>query len=52
MMICPMMCRTALGCHGDPEEVAHVMLGPWLPAAPFPIGAAIPVDGGLMSHSA
>jgi 3-oxoacyl-[acyl-carrier protein] reductase len=43
--------RTALG-RGDPEEVAHMTLSLYLPAASFLTGAVIPVDGGLMARNA
>ena len=39
--------RVPMRRYGDPEEVAHVTLSTVLPAASYPTGAVIPVDGGL-----
>ncbi|MDZ7784549.1 MAG: SDR family oxidoreductase [Halioglobus sp.] len=44
--------RTALRRYGDPEEVAHAILGLVLPAAGFITGAALAVDGGVTVRNA
>lgn len=44
--------RTALGRYGDPEEVAHAILGLVLPAASYITGAVLTVDGGLTVRNA
>ncbi len=44
--------RTALRRYGDPEEVAHAILGLVLPAASYITGAVLVVDGGLSIRNA
>ena len=44
--------RTALRRYGDPEEVAHAILGLVLPAASYITGATLVVDGGLSIRNA
>lgn len=44
--------RTALRRYGDPEEVAHAILGLVLPAAGFITGAVLAVDGGVTVRNA
>lgn len=44
--------RVPLRRYGDPEEVAHIILGIVLPSASFLNGAVIPVDGGLFIKNA
>ena len=39
--------RVPIGRYGDPEEVAHIVLGMVLPASSYLNGAVITVDGGL-----
>ena len=39
--------RVPLKRYGEPEEVAHLTLRLWLPAASFVNGTVLPVDGGL-----
>ncbi len=39
--------RVPLGRYGEPEEVAHAILGLVVPAASFVTGAVLVVDGGL-----
>ncbi len=43
--------KVPLGRYGDPEEVAHVIVGVVLPAASYLNGAIIPVDGGMTAKS-
>jgi 3-oxoacyl-[acyl-carrier protein] reductase len=40
--------RVPLARYGDPEEVAHAILGLALPAASYINGVALPVDGGMV----
>ena len=44
--------RTALRRYGEPEEVAHAILGLVLPAASYLTGATLVVDGGLSIRNA
>jgi 3-oxoacyl-[acyl-carrier protein] reductase len=44
--------RTALRRYGEPEEVAHAILGLVLPAASYITGATLVVDGGLSIRNA
>jgi 3-oxoacyl-[acyl-carrier protein] reductase len=44
--------RTALRRYGEPEEVAHAILGLVLPAASYITGAVLVVDGGLSIRNA
>ena len=44
--------RVPLRRYGDPEEVAHIILGIVLPSASYLNGAVIPVDGGMMVKNA
>ena len=44
--------RVPLRRYGDPEEVAHIILGIVLPSASYLNGAVIPVDGGMMIKNA
>jgi len=44
--------RVPLRRYGDPEEVAHIILGIVLPAASYLNGAVIPVDGGMTIKNA
>ncbi len=39
--------KVPLGRYGDPEEVAHVIVGIVLPSSSYLNGAIIPVDGGM-----
>ncbi len=39
--------RVPVGRYGDPEEVAHIVLGMVLPASSYLNGAVVTVDGGL-----
>ena len=39
--------RVPVGRYGDPEEVAHIVLGMVLPASSFLNGSVVTVDGGL-----
>ncbi len=43
--------RVPLGRYGDPEEVAHAVLGLVLPASSFINGAVLVVDGGLTAQN-
>ena len=40
--------RVPIRRYAEPEEVAHMTLSLVLPAAQYVVGAAIPVDGGLL----
>lgn len=44
--------RVPLRRYGDPEEVAHIILGIVLPSASYLNGAVIPVDGGMFVKNA
>ena len=44
--------RVPLRRYGDPEEVAHIILGIVLPAASYLNGVTIPVDGGMVIKNA
>ena len=44
--------RTALRRYGEPEEVAHAILGLVLPASGYITGATLAVDGGLTVRNA
>lgn len=44
--------RVPLRRYGDPEEVAHIILGIVLPSASYLNGAVIPVDGGMVIKNA
>jgi len=44
--------RVPLRRYGDPEEVAHIILGIVLPSASYLNGAVIPVDGGMFIKNA
>ncbi len=44
--------RTALRRYGEPEEVAHAILGLVLPASGYTTGATLVVDGGLSIRNA
>ena len=44
--------RVPLRRYGDPEEVAHIILGIVLPSSSYLNGAVIPVDGGMMVKNA
>lgn len=43
--------RVPLGRYGDPEEVAHIVLGMVLPASAYLNGAVVTVDGGMTAQN-